>query len=81
MGSIRERTVKLNFHNNQMNPAENCVVKPDTPIWSQEKDSLIIFQLSEGNGHKEIVGIVVRCPLKILIISFKKACEYTSNKS
>ena len=46
-----------------MDPAQDCVIKLDTPVRSQEKNSLVVFQLSEENGHKAIVGIVVRCTL------------------
>jgi len=46
-----------------MDPTKDCVVRLNTPIRGQEKNSLIIFQLSEENGHKAIVGIVVRCTL------------------
>ncbi len=42
-----------------MDPTKDCVVRLNTPIRGQEKNSLIIFQLSEKNGHQAIVSTVV----------------------
>ena len=47
----------------KIDPTKDCIIKLNTPIRSQEKDSWVIFQFSEKNGHQAIVSIVVRCTL------------------
>lgn len=61
-----------------MDPANDCIVKLDTPIRSQEKNSLVIFELSEEDGHQAIVSIVVRCTLlheRICLVQEKHCFE------
>ena len=65
-----------------MDPTEDCIIKLNTPIRSQEKDSLVIFQLSQKNGHQAIVSIVVRCTLlheRICLIQEEHGFEVFSN--
>lgn len=46
-----------------MDPTDDCVIKLDTPIRSQEKYSFIIFKFPEEYGDQTIVSIMVRCTL------------------
>lgn len=47
----------------QMYPAQDRLVEIDHPIRCQEKDALEILEFSENNGHKTIMGIMVRFAL------------------
>jgi hypothetical protein len=44
-----------------MDPAQDCIIKLNTPIRSQEENSLIIFQLSQEYGYQSIVVVMERC--------------------
>lgn len=46
-----------------MDPAEDCIIKLNTPIRCQEHNALIILQLSEENSHQRIVSTMIRCTL------------------
>lgn len=65
-----------------MDPAQDRLVEIYHPIRCQEKDALVILEFSEKNGHKTIMGIMVRFALlhkRICLVQEKHGVEVLGN--
>jgi hypothetical protein len=61
-----------------MDPAQDRLVEIYHTIRCQEKDALVILEFSEKNGHKTIMGIMVRFALlheRICLVQEKHGVE------
>ena len=65
-----------------MGSAYDGFIELDHPIRCEEKDALVVFQLSEKNGHEAIVVVVVgrtRFHKRVCLIQKKHCIEVLGN--